>query len=494
VITTTSRPIRIAVVGGGIAGLAAAHRLQELDPAVDVHLFEASSRLGGVLRTSRQDGFLLEEAADNFITTAPGAANLCRRLGMADQLLPTNPDHRGAQVVRRGRLHPIPPGFMLMASARLGPLLKTPLLSPAGKLRMALDPLVPRRRDGRDESIAAFVTRRLGREVYERLVQPLVGSIYGSDPGGISLPATMPHFAAMEREHGSLYRAMRKKARERERSAGHGGARYSMFVAPRDGMSSLVEALAERLPAGNVHLASPIVGLGEIGNGRWRLSVGGSWPGEWDADGVILASPAGAAARLLQNVDRPLAAQVDQIRYSGSILVTLGYDRRSLRRPLDSFGFVVPQAERRPVLSASFVSVKYPGRAPRDRQLIRVFMGGRDLPELLEMLDEELIATAHGQLRELAGVAGRPCLTHVVRHRRGMPRYTLGHLERVTRIQRYAEQHVGLALAGAAYHGVGAPHCIHSGEQTAERVLGMIRSSRPPRPAARAPRLAEAAI
>ncbi len=473
------RPTRIAIIGGGITGLAAAYRLRELDPSLEVGVWEAATRLGGVLRTTRQDGYLLEEGADNFVTQVPWAVDLCRRLGLADQLVPTNSEHRGVFVVHRGRLHSIPPGFTLMAPARLWPMLKTPLLSPAGKVRLAAEPLIRARCDGQDESIACFVERRLGRQVYQRLVQPLIGSIYGSDPAEVSLLATMPHFAAMEREHGSLYRAMQRTLKKEQATAQHQGARYSMFVAPRDGMESIVQALAEQLPDGSVHLRSPVTGIKPVEGGRWSLSVCGPEPRTWEVDGVIMTTPAAAAARLLREVDGPVADEIEQIPYSGSILVTLGYRRDAIRHPLHGFGFVVPLIENRPLLSASFTSVKYPGRAPEGTTLIRVFLGGGDLLPIQEHSDDELIAVAAAQLRELLGTTGAPCFAQVVRHPQAMPLYRVGHLERVARIECGLKRHGTLQLAGAAYHGIGVPQCIKSGELAAEQLVTRMRSLAP---------------
>ncbi|MCG8583753.1 MAG: protoporphyrinogen oxidase, partial [Pirellulales bacterium] len=232
----------IAVVGGGIAGLAAAHRVGELDASVRVTLFEASERLGGVLQTVHRDGFLLERSADNFLTNVPWAVDLCRRIGFEDQLLETNSTNRRALVVHRGRLVPVPDGFLLLAPQRVGPVLRSPLLSISGKLRLACERFVRARRDGVEESLTQFAIRRLGRQGFERIVQPLVGGIYTADPDKLSVAATMPRFVDMEREHGSLTRGIKKSSQKK--AAEHSGARYSMFVAPRDGMSSLVDALA----------------------------------------------------------------------------------------------------------------------------------------------------------------------------------------------------------------------------------------------------------
>jgi oxygen-dependent protoporphyrinogen oxidase len=245
----------VAVIGGGISGLAAAHRLVELDPAVRVTLFEAGERLGGVLGTIRRDAYLIERSADMLTTKEPWALDLCRRIGFADQLLGTTPANRRAFVVRRGKLLPIPEGFTLMSPARAWPIVKSPIFSPLGKLRMACDYFSRPRRSDADESLQSFVVRHFGREAFDRLVQPLIGGIYTADPARLSMRATLPQFVALERDFGSLIRGMRYTNPKRQRGSHaeqSSGARYGLFVTPRDGMSSLVEAIAGRLPAGCV--------------------------------------------------------------------------------------------------------------------------------------------------------------------------------------------------------------------------------------------------
>ena len=303
-VSQSSSP-RIAVIGGGIAGLAAAHRLGELDPAVNLTLLEAGPRLGGVLSTVRRDGFQVEQSADNFITTIPWAVELCKRLGLADQLVQTNAAYRRTFVVRSGRLYRLPDGFLMMAPTQLWPLAVTPILSPLGKLRAALEYFIPPRKGDQDESMAAFVRRRLGREAFQRLVEPLVGAVYAADMERLSVEATLPRFREMERSHGSLIRAMRQQMKHSAQQS-ESGARYSMFVTLRDGLSSLVERLAARLPAGSVRLNSPVDRI-ERSAGVWRVFIasrlGAGDADTCDFDGLIMAAPSYEAARLLGPVD-----------------------------------------------------------------------------------------------------------------------------------------------------------------------------------------------
>jgi oxygen-dependent protoporphyrinogen oxidase len=498
---------RIAIIGGGISGLAAAYRAHELDPTASVTLFEATDRLGGILRTVRQDGFLVEQSADSFITTVPAAVDLCRRIGFADQLIPTGSENRGAMVVARGKLQRVPAGFVLMSPRALWPVLRSPILSWRGKLRVACEGFVKARRpassDNDGESVASFARRRLGREAFERLVQPLVGGIYTADPEKLSLAATLPRYLEMERKHGSMARAIRAmlKAESARRKAerhpharplpegeggnwqavrgseGESGARYSMFVAPRDGLSTLVDAIAARLPSDCPRLNSAVQRIERV-SGQWSVVSGQSAPGSSEGsgqmelfDGVIVATSASATAKLLAGVDPSLAGELAAIEAAGSAIVALGYNRDQIAHPLDSFGFVVPAIERRRILSASFSSVKFPGRAPDGKVLIRVFLGGALQSEMLELSDDQLRRTAEEELRDLLGIRGGACLSLVFRWPASMPQYHLGHLDRIGRINRQLSQLPGLALAGNAYEGVGIGQCIHSGEEAAERVL-----------------------
>jgi oxygen-dependent protoporphyrinogen oxidase len=464
------RTPRIAVIGGGITGLAAANRLIELAPDTRLTLFEAGERLGGVLQTERHDGYLVELSADNFITNVPWGVELCHRLGMADQLLPTRESQRRAFVVRGGRLLPVPVGFHLLSPRRIWPLFRSPLLSWPGKLRVLCEPFVRRRRDNGDESLASFARRRLGGEAYERLVQPLVAGIYTADAEQLSMAAALPRFVEMERRWGSLIRGARHEMPRQADSSGSSGARYGLFVAPRDGMSSLVGALAERLPPESVRYDSAVTRVGQSGD-AWSLTVDGV---DTEFDAIILAVPAFAAGTLLSQTSAELAGELQQISYAGSAIVVLGYRREQITRGWDGFGFVVPGIERHEILAGSYSSAKFDGRAPADRVLIRVFLGGAERPDQLELNDATLIQKAMADLGKLLGIEGAPELTRVVRWPRSMPQYHVGHVELVRRIETLAARWPTLALAGNAYHGVGVPSCIHSGEHAAQRVLAAL--------------------
>jgi oxygen-dependent protoporphyrinogen oxidase len=468
--------VKLVVVGGGIAGLAAAHRAVELSREigrrVEVTLLEASDRLGGTIQTERRDGFLVECGPDSFLSEKPWALALCRRLGIEGRLVQTDERFRRTYVVFGGRLHPLPEGFLLLAPTRFWPFVASGLFSWPGKLRMVMDLIIPRGGGIEDESLGAFVRRRLGREALERVVQPLVAGIYTADPEHLSLAATMPRFSEMERTGRSLILSLWSRSRQAASSEGSlndTGARWSLFLTFRGGMEELIRALAESLPPASVRLKAPVAEVARDGNGGWRLlTVEGD---QLRADEVILAAPAHQTASILGRLDPEMARLLARIPYASSATVTLAYRREDVAHPLDGFGFVVPHIERRPIIACSFSSVKYPGRAPDGLVLLRVFMGGALNEAVLEGSDEALAATAHGQLVELLGARAAPLFTRVARYPRAMPQYRVGHLKLVEAVEARLGKYPGLALAGGAYRGVGIADCVRSGEEAASRLL-----------------------
>jgi oxygen-dependent protoporphyrinogen oxidase len=471
--------MKLAIVGGGIAGLAAAHHAGELARArgldLELSLFEASDRLGGTIQTERREGFLVECGPDSFLSEKPWALELCCRLGVEDKLVRTDDRFRRVFVVFRGRLHPLPEGFQLLAPTRFGPFLRSGLFSWPGKLRMGLDLVLPRGLDP-DESLGAFVRRRLGRQALERVAQPLVAGIYTADPDLLSLAATMPRFLELERRERSLILALwRAGRRAPSESREASGARWSLFVTFADGMEEMIRALQSRIPSGAVRLKERVTGVTREG-GRWRIATAEGQAAA--ADRVILACEAHHAARALRYTHPALALLLEGIPYASSATVTLAWRRADIPHPLDGFGFVVPQIERRPVIACTFSSVKYPRRAPEDGALLRVFMGGAMNEGVLEGDDETLVRVARGELAELLGIEAAPLWTRVGRYPRAMPQYQIGHLARVEAIEGCVRELPGLALAGGAYRGVGIADCVRSGEDAALRLLEGATSSR----------------
>jgi oxygen-dependent protoporphyrinogen oxidase len=462
--------VKLVVVGGGIAGLSAAHRAAEVARergiALDLILIEARGRLGGTIASERADGFLVEAGPDSFLSEKPWALALCRRLGIEDRLVRTDDRFRKVFVWHRGRLHPLPDGFQLLAPTAMWPFATSSLFSLSGKLRMALDLVLPRG-SGDDESLGAFVRRRLGAEALERVAQPLVAGIYTADPDDLSLQATMPRFLEVERRERSLILGLRRALR-RAPLPGTSGARWSLFVTLAGGMGELVSALAARLPSGAAVLEQRVGALERTGE-RWRVAT--SEGDRIEADRVIVATEAHAAARLTRYLDPALAGLLEEIPYASAATVSLGYRRADVPHALDGFGFVVPRTEGKALLAGTFSSVKYPGRAPEGHVLLRGFLGGALDARMLAEADDALVARARGELGEALGVTATPVLTRLHRWPASMPQYRVGHLSRVETIERLVAALPGLSLAGSAYRGVGIADCVRSGESAAEQAL-----------------------
>ncbi|HBH53816.1 MAG TPA: protoporphyrinogen oxidase [Planctomycetaceae bacterium] len=471
-------PVRhIAIIGGGVSGLAAAHRLGELAAGaqrpLQVTVFEAQSALGGLVGTKEVDGYRIETGADSFITNKPGAIRLCERLGLAGELIPTDARFRRSLVLSRGRAVAVPEGFQLLAPNSLWPVWKSPIFSLGGKLRLAAEPFVPRpAQPVVDESLASFVRRRLGQEALDRLVQPLVGGIYTSDPERLSLRATMPRFLDMEASHGSLIRALQAESGEsrgpQDRTAS--GARYGLFATPRLGISQMVETLVARVgQTAQIQTSCPIESIDSAVEGDgFVLRLAGREAVR--CDGVIVATPAHRAAQLLKGL-RPAASQaLGEIEYASTVIVVSGHRLADVAHPLDAFGLVIPAIEKRRILAVSFTSRKFPNRAPEGSVQLRTFVGGAMQPELVRQSDEAIVELVREELTELLGVTWRPEVVVVARWMNSMPQYHVGHLDIVQRIENDLATTPRLALGGNALHGVGLPDTITSGETAAERV------------------------
>ena len=454
---------RVVIIGGGISGLAAAHRLLELglEPQ-QMTLLEASSRLGGIIQTEQRDGFILEHGPDSFISEKPEAVSLARRLGIESRLIQTNEEFRRSFIVRKRSLRPVPDGFQLLAPSRIWPFISTDIFSVPGKLRMAADLLLPRQNGKEDESLASFVRRRLGREALERMAQPMVGGIYTADPETLSLRATLPRFLDMEQQHRSLILAMMRQGRSQK--TGTSGARYSLFLSFDGGMEVLVSALTRAIAG--INLNTRVEAL-SVDSGRWVIKTNSG--STIEADAVCVALPAYIAARLLRKVSEPLAANLDAIKYASTATLNFAYPRDAIRHPLNGFGFVVPFIEKRSLIACTFSSVKFNNRAPVDHVLLRAFAGGALQPEIFAL--DDLETRVEADLRELLGINQQPIFTETLRWERSMPQYEVGHLDRVQVIENEVKKLPGLALAGNSYRGAGIPDCIRSGETAADKII-----------------------
>ena len=483
--TTESKTFRVAVIGGGITGLAAAQRLVSRSNNVQVVLLESSRRLGGIIRTEAADGYLMELGPDSFITNKPAALQLCEEIGFTDQLIPTDAGFRRSLVLRNGKPLPVPDGFMLMAPSNPWAILTTPVLSIAGRLRLLSEAWIARRTTDEDESLASFVRRRFGQQALERLVQPLVGGLYTADPEKLSLKATLPRFPEMEQSHGSVIRATMAQQRiDRNRSpqshsvvneSSGSGARYGLFASAAGGLSDMVTAIERTLRKSRqveIQLGVEVTSLERLpaSASQWGVQLRDQGPMAFDA--VIMTLPTHAAARILSTAISPeLQAALQEIEYASSAIVVSGHRLSDFDHPLDAFGLVVPAIEKRKIMAVSFSSRKFPDRAPAGQILLRTFVGGALQPELLHNDDETISGFVNDELRSIFGMKAEPMFSEVIRYNNAMPQYHVGHLDRVARIESLLKNTPGLYLAGSAYTGVGIPDSIASGWLAAEHAV-----------------------
>ena len=462
--------MKVAVVGGGIAGLSAAYHLQERARAAGVPLectlIESESRLGGKIVTDRSAGFAVEGGPDSFLTQKPGAVELCRKLGIYDRLVGTNEASRRVFILWKGKLHKLPDGVLLIVPTRLAPFALSTLISPLGKLRMGLDLVLPARRDPSDESVAAFVRRRLGEEALEKIAEPLMGGIHVSDPDRQSLRASFPRFADIEKKYGSLTRGILAGARSHPKN----GKSLPTFMTLRGGLGEMVETVERQLGDTRVLSGRTVTELRKDGGYRLTLDDGA----RISADAVVLATSARDAAGLVESFDGTLAEKLRSIRYVSTATVSMGFRRDSIAHDLKGFGFVIPRKERRLITGCTWTSTKFDDRAPDGHVLIRCFLGGAtdEAPALVS--EEEMVGYARQELRSLMGITAEPVLTKVFRWRDGHPQYDVGHLDLVSKLEEMVSTHAGLQLAGSSYRGVGLPDCIRSGATAAESILSRV--------------------
>jgi oxygen-dependent protoporphyrinogen oxidase len=451
--------VKVVVVGGGIAGLASARRLEGLLPDAEIVLAERTERLGGKLLTERVDGLLIEGAPDSFLSRKQRGVGLCEELGLAGELVGRRPESAHSFVRRGEALYPLPEGLTGMIPTDLDALAESTLLSAEGRERLATEPDLPPEPPGGDESIASFVSRRFGREAYERLVEPLMTGIYGGDGEQLSLQATFPNLRTLELEHGSVIHGLRAQSVAKTSNS-------PPFTSLRSGMETLVTALVDSLERTRILVSTGVVAVRAL-SGRYAIEFRGRAPVE--ADAVVLAVPAFVIARLVADLDPDLAAAHAEIPYASSAIVTLAYQLEDVEHSLDGYGYVVPRSEGSDVLACTWTTSKWEGRAPSGTVLLRVYAGRFGARDLTAESNEALVDLAREEVRML-GIGAEPVLTRIHTWPLGMPQYVMGHPERLQRIKAALDAHPGLAVAGAAYRGVGIPDCISSGEEAARSI------------------------
>ena len=482
--SSPDRP-RIVIIGAGIAGLAAAYRLTRPDfcPYLDpeVLLLERSSRAGGSISTYELEDYTLELGPDMFQTAKPEALDLCNELGLSEHIVPTNEAFRRTFVAFGGQLHALPEGFQMLAPSQLGPFFSSSLLSLSGKLRMAMDLLIPKKSDHGDESLAAFVRRRFCQEALDRIAQPMAGGLYTADPEVLSLQATLPRFLDMEQKYGSVIRGLMQDKKQNGSSGtvtggadgAVAGCRYNMFASLDRGLGMLVERLVGSVPPDTLHFQCPIVAIEKGTRGKaYDIFVANGTVVPCDA--VIVTTPAYAAGDMLTQLSKEASSELKSIKYASSAVMNLIYNRADIPHALDGFGFVVPAIEKRAILACSFASVKFPGRCPPEKAVLRVFVGGALQQDVFEYTDEQIECLMWEDLNTYLGLKSVPLLSLITRYQRAMPQYNIGHVDLVNGIREKLNQYPGIAIAGSAYEGVGIPDCISSGYKAARSIVQLL--------------------
>ncbi len=461
----------IIVIGGGITGLAAAHRLVELKDEnnldIKLQLLENSPWLGGNISTFKKDGLLIEEGPDSFITAKPYALNLCKRLGLQKELISTSENNRRTLIYLNKRLTELPEGFILLSPTRILPFITSPILSLQGKLRALMELVIPKTSGNEDESLESFVTRRFGKEMFENIAQPLIGGIYTSDPYKLSIKSAMPNVHNLEHKYGSIIKGLMKQYGGQQES----GARYSQFVSLRSGMRQLVDSIVSKLPKSSIQTGMTVK---QIRKPRKYWKVETQSGDKYSADGIILATPSFISASILRSADPALSSELSKIEFASSAIVLLAYKKENMKNNIGGFGFVVPAKENLNIIACSFSSEKFVGRAPEDIVLMRCFVGGALNQGFLENDDWEIINIVKDELKKILYIKNEPEFTHLKRYPNSMPQYNVGHSEILSNIGNFMNKHSGLQLAGNSYEGVGIPDCIRSGETAAENLINKL--------------------
>ncbi len=474
----------IVVIGGGVAGLGAAHKLAratEQGAEVSFTLLEKDDRLGGKIASEvTDDGFVVDGGPDCFLTEKPAVHRIAKLTGIESDKLPTDESRKKTWILSRGKLYEMPDGIMMFAPTKFVPFATTGLFSWPGKLRMGMDLFItPKERwaEGdtaaqHDETLESFIVRRMGRECLDRLAEPLVGGVHASDPGQMSLAATFPRLLEMEQKFGSMIGgfvdARKKVAAMRKKYPPDPKNPRTFFTSFRGGMQELTDAMADGAGRDHIRTGAGVEKLERDGE-RWRVTLDN---GEvLEADGVIVATEGWAAATIMTSVDSEVAEALGGISHSSSATVSLAFDTTDVGFDLNAFGVLCPMAEGRSLMACTLSSTKWPGRAPEGRTLVRGFVGGPHNQAIMEKSDEELSAIVEKEFRSILGLTAKPIWMRVYRWTLGMPQYTIGHLDRVDLIERKVGETPGLGIGGGAYRGVGVPNCIESGEKAVSKVL-----------------------
>jgi len=472
-----TEPYQVTVVGGGITGLAAAYYLRKTADRTGlplaIQVVEASAKFGGRIHTMERDGIVFEKGPDSFLARKLPMIDLIKDLGLEGELVGTNPNARKNYVLRRGKLHAMPPGLVLGIPSQIKPFMSTPLISPLGKLRAALDLALPRKKGDGDESLGDFLERRLGKEVLTRIAEPLLAGIYAGDTHHLSLAATFPQFAEMERKHRSLILGtMRTKSQSVPNLPGlPPAAGKSVFLTFRRGLQTVVKGLLTALEGQGVHLRpeTPVqsVEKSAIDDGYEIVFADGE---RERSDAVIVALPNYHAGRLFEGL--PAAEFLNRMEYVSVCNVVLAFKRADIDYPFDGSGYVIPRGEDTFITACTWTSVKWLHTAPEDKLVLRCYVGRSGDEGWRDMTEEQIVAGVRRDLNKIMGIDAEPLFAEVTKLHRSMPQYGVGHLEQVADFRSKMEQDMpGVLVTGAGFMGVGLPDCVRQGREAAEQTV-----------------------
>ncbi len=465
---------RIAVIGGGISGLTCAYRLAELSQdkqfPIELTLLEASSRLGGTISTIQEEGCLLELGPDAIFTEKPAALQFGKKLGLENRWIGTNPQCRKSFVAYENKLYPVPEGFYLMAPSKLLPMLLSPLFSWKGKLRMLLEPFLPSKKNSGDESLASFVRRRLGAEVLERMAQPMIGGIYSTDPDSLSLEATFPKFLEWERIYGSVTKGLIRQLSSHQSR----GPRYSLFVSLKEGLEQFIKEIQKKLPNDTVRLGVEVKEIQPISPSGKKFKLVYKNGTTEEFDGVSIATPSPIASKILNRLDPEISQELSKIEYASCLTVNLIYKTEDFKNPIEGFGFVVPVTENKLLTGCTFSSIKFSDRAPQDKTILRVFIGGKQYSQISSLDNNAIVERVKKELKEILSLNSNPIRALLFHHKEALPQYKVGHRKIAEAVNEKIKHWAGLVLCGNGYSGTGIPDCIESGEKSAEVLFTQI--------------------
>ena len=463
------------VVGGGISGLATAYLFQKKALAakieLEITLLEQEPRVGGKIWSIKDEGYLCEWGPNGFLDNKPQTLELCRALGAGAQLLRSNDNARKRFIYAGGMLHQLPengPSF-----------LKSKLISWPGKLRLAMEPFASKPPVDVDETLAAFARRRLGDEALRKLIGPMVSGIFAGDPETMSLKSCFPRIAELESEYGGLIWAMLKLAKQKKKEIAEGKAVASaagpggVLTSFRSGIQTLTDILADRLGAGAVITGRKVVKV-EKGDGSAPYRVV-TETGDLEADLVVLAAPAHAAAGMVRDLDTYMSHALAEIPYASMTVACFGYEREKVKYDLKGFGYLIPKEERMNTLGTLWDSSIFENRAPAGRVLLRSMVGGACFPKFINLSDQEVVDRVMADLNTIMGIKLPPSFVRIFRHEKAIPQYVVGHGHRVAMLEDKLRSHPGLFLTGNSYRGIGLNDCVAAADRTALAALGYLR-------------------